>query len=61
MPSSVFHFGFVAQISFIGDSVSESSLIAVLYEQLDPYKVKDPELRRVQSFFKATGIARDLV
>jgi hypothetical protein len=31
--------GFVAQIGFIGDSVSESSLIAVLYEQLDPYKV----------------------
>ena len=39
--------GFVAQISIIWDSLSESSVIAGVYGQLDTYDVQDLELGRV--------------
>ena len=38
---------FVAQISIIWDSLSEPSVIAGGYGQLDTYDVQDPELGRV--------------
>ena len=39
--------GFVAQIGTTKDSLSESSMLAEAYEQLDTYDVQGPELGRV--------------
>jgi hypothetical protein len=53
--------GFVAQIPPDEDSLVESGVIAGGYEQLDTYKVQDPELGRVKPFTEEAGIAFDLV
>ena len=39
--------GFVAQIAFAKDSLSESIVLSGGHEQLDTYEVQDPELGRV--------------
>ena len=53
--------GFVAQIAFTEDSLSDSSMIAACHEQLEPDDVQDPELGAEQSIPEATWIVIDLV
>ena len=45
--SAVLMVGFVAQIAFAKDSLSESIVLSGGHEQLDTYEVQDPELGRV--------------
>ena len=53
--------GFVAQIAFAKDSLSDSIVLAGGHEQLDTDEVQDPELGGLQFFTQATRIVIDLV
>ena len=53
--------GFIAQIAFAKDSLSEAVMLAGGHEQLDTGDIQEPKLKSIKSFLETTRITVDLV